>query len=27
VVATAPELDRDIADLRGLLRLGEQVWN
>jgi anion-transporting ArsA/GET3 family ATPase len=27
VVATAPELDADIADLAGLLRLGEQIWN
>lgn len=26
VVATAPELDSDIADLGGLLRLGEQIW-
>ena len=27
VVAAAPELDTDIADLGGLLRLGEQIWN
>ncbi|MDQ6784285.1 MAG: AAA family ATPase [Actinomycetota bacterium] len=27
VVATAPELDADIANLAGLLRLGEQIWN
>ena len=27
VVATAPELDADIADLAGLLRLGEQIWS
>lgn len=27
VIATAPELDADIADLGGLLRLGEQIWN
>ena len=27
VIATAPELDADIADLAGLLRLGEQIWN
>ncbi|MDQ6840737.1 MAG: AAA family ATPase [Actinomycetota bacterium] len=26
VVATAAELDSDIADLAGLLRLGEQIW-
>ncbi|MDQ2726362.1 MAG: AAA family ATPase [Actinomycetota bacterium] len=27
VVATAPELEADIADLGGLLRLGEKIWN
>jgi anion-transporting ArsA/GET3 family ATPase len=26
VVATVPYFDRDIADLGGLLRLGEQIW-
>jgi len=27
VVATVPELDEDIYDLAGLLRLGERVWS
>ena len=26
LVATAPFLDRDVADLDGLLRLGERIW-
>jgi hypothetical protein len=25
-VATVPYFDADIADLSGLLRLGEQIW-
>lgn len=27
VVATAPELDEDVRDLSGLLRLGRQIWD
>jgi hypothetical protein len=26
VLATVPTLDEDVADLSGLLRLGEHLW-